>query len=339
MLSVGLIAELDYLSLAQTVLCLAHAVRYEGSFHLLLLPAAFLLGLSIEQASIRFGGTHCHASSLYFNISDCSSLNSVLIYVIWVYTCGISTLRLTARSYHWTAPFLAGLVFFCFCGVYELQGPLMGWWTWPSADLVLKAQSKLRQYGPLAEDPRGIVTSAYVGMALKDRVFGVAIMAPFFHAAIGGAIFLGLQILSFQQPLVLVILAPPLAMLWIIPTQLLADIHPALSRMIVVPTVMLGSFLLPFVRGPPLRETPPLDLKLFVIPLFHHSFFLSNALFRHGRHILPVQLKAFICLLSAISIVLHAYAAGIITNIIQKFQPKKNTLATIANAKGKIRIS
>lgn len=319
----GLIAELDYLFLAQTVLCLAHAVRYEGSFHLLLLPAAFLLGLSIEQASIRFGGTHCHASSLYFNFSECSTLNSVLMYVVWVYTCVVSTQRLTARSYHWTAPFLAGLVFFGFCSVYELQGPLMGWWTWPSTDLVLKAQGHLRQFGPLADDPRGIVTSAYVGAALEDRIFGATIMAPYFHVAIGGAIFLGLQMLSFRSPFVLVILAPPLAMLLIIPIQVLTRVLPALSRVIVVPMIMLGSFLVPFVYGPPLREAPPLDLKLFVIPLFHHGYFLSNALFRHGRGIFPMQLKAILCLLSAVSLLLHAYAAGIIANVTQQLQSKR----------------
>ena len=44
-----------------------------------------VLGYLIEQSSIQFGGTHCHASSKFFNISPCSSLNSVLFYVPWLY--------------------------------------------------------------------------------------------------------------------------------------------------------------------------------------------------------------------------------------------------------------
>jgi len=35
-------------------------------------------------------------------------------------------------------PWLTALVFVSVCGVYELQGPSLGWWTWPDEDGVVK---------------------------------------------------------------------------------------------------------------------------------------------------------------------------------------------------------
>lgn len=66
--------RLDALTLLMCALTLLHASKNK---QLPLTLAAFFLGLSIEQLSIRLGGTHCHSSGV-FDFSDCSSGNSVL---------------------------------------------------------------------------------------------------------------------------------------------------------------------------------------------------------------------------------------------------------------------
>ena len=58
--------QLDLLFFSLTVLTVVHAwqQKRKRKEHLTLALSGFLLGLSTEQASLRFGGTHCHASGL-----------------------------------------------------------------------------------------------------------------------------------------------------------------------------------------------------------------------------------------------------------------------------------
>ena len=51
--------------------------------------ASTLVGLITEFGAIRFGGTHCHHGSAYANCV-CSSANSVLYYMPWIYSCVVS---------------------------------------------------------------------------------------------------------------------------------------------------------------------------------------------------------------------------------------------------------
>ena len=155
--------------------------------------AGLLLGLVVEHASLRLGGTHCHASSPLLNVSDCSSANSVFYYMPWVYSCVTAARRLVpVRS--WCFPPLCGMLFFGMCGVYESQGPLMGWWLWPRADGVVKPGCDIWQHGVPGEDTRGLAVSAHAAAALAGRNFGVPALAPFFHFAFGWGIGLALQL-------------------------------------------------------------------------------------------------------------------------------------------------
>lgn len=95
-----------------------------------------ILGVVIETLSLRFGGTHCHATGL-LNFSECSSANSVLYYGPWVYSC-VTSARNLADTKSWSFCIISGALFFVMCGVYEMQGPLSGWWLWPRKDLVVK---------------------------------------------------------------------------------------------------------------------------------------------------------------------------------------------------------
>ena len=122
------LATLDTLVALMAALTLAHAYTTKATP---LALAALGLGLLTEHASLRLGGTHCHASSPHLgDISDCSSLNSVLYYLPWVYSCVTLGRRLVDET-SWAFPLLTGLLFFGMCGVYECQGPIMGWWLWP----------------------------------------------------------------------------------------------------------------------------------------------------------------------------------------------------------------
>ena len=135
------IVELDVMVVLMSAAAMYHAhtekdpvVRKENY---VLIVTSFLLGLATEHASLRFGGTHCHASGT-LNFSECSSVNSVCYYIGWIYTCILVARRLTRRSdgsTSWAFPFLTGGLFFGMCGVYEMQGPLMGWWLWPQVSL------------------------------------------------------------------------------------------------------------------------------------------------------------------------------------------------------------
>ena len=128
------VLELDAVTALMVLLTATHATKH-GAWPLAV--AGLLLGLVVEHASLRLGGTHCHASSRYLNISDCSSANSVFYYMPWVYSCVTAAQRLVPiRS--WVFPPLCGMLFFGMCGVYESQGPIMGWWLWPRADWLVK---------------------------------------------------------------------------------------------------------------------------------------------------------------------------------------------------------
>ena len=87
------VGELDLLVAAMVASCLCHAMRAR---RLQLFAAGLLLGVTVEHASLRLGGTHCHASG-FLNVSECSSLNSVAYYIPWLYSCVVGTARPFAR--------------------------------------------------------------------------------------------------------------------------------------------------------------------------------------------------------------------------------------------------
>jgi hypothetical protein len=85
--------ELDILVLSMVIAAGLHAIMNK---RLPLFLTGILLGIVTETMSLRFGGTHCHASGL-LNFSECSSANSVFYYGPWVYSCIMSAERLVDR--------------------------------------------------------------------------------------------------------------------------------------------------------------------------------------------------------------------------------------------------
>ena len=132
--------ELDALVTVMVALSCWHAHRH-GQWALAL--AGLGLGVVTEHASLRLGGTHCHASGA-LDLSECSSANSVFYYLPWVYAC-VSLARRLVDERSAAFPLLCGMLFFGMCGVYESQGPLMGWWRWPDVQMVVKAGCGITQ--------------------------------------------------------------------------------------------------------------------------------------------------------------------------------------------------
>ena len=119
------IVEIDMLVFFMCCSVTLHAIQNK-QWKLIL--SGLLLGYLTETASIRFGGTHCHASGL-LNFSECSSANSILYYVPWIYS-GITCGRRLVSEKSPAFPFICGLLFFLICGIYGCQGPTMRWWLW-----------------------------------------------------------------------------------------------------------------------------------------------------------------------------------------------------------------
>ena len=304
------VRELDLLVFLMALLSCAHAIRHR---QLPLAFAGFGLGIVVEQASLRFGGTHCHASGVV-DLSGCSSANSVVYYLPWVYSC-ITLARRLVDERSWSFPLVCGLFFFGMCGVYESQGPMMGWWLWPRDDLLVKADCRITQFGPPAVDGRGLVASQHAYDALITRIFGVPALAPYFHFAFGWGIAIAFQWLHFRASLgaalCCVIGGPVIAMVWDPPIRILGSLLGA-DQASAAMCVMALAFALPVLLGVPLRTNQPTDPLLFAIPFLNELYFAYNATFGRGADVLPPPLKLFVLTVALAATSAYARAAGVV---------------------------
>ncbi len=85
--------------------------------------AIFSIALISEQLSITLGDTHCHHDSDVFNFSKCSSGNSVIFYIPWMYSCYFIGKEVAFSSVQARSAFI-GLLHPLFCIMYELTGYL-----------------------------------------------------------------------------------------------------------------------------------------------------------------------------------------------------------------------
>jgi len=221
----SIILQLDALFGTLFVLTWIHACRHRGNWEGSLLVVFLAVHTAIfEHCSLFLGGTHCHATSplgRFANLTPCSSLNSILFYVPWIYTSIEGAWRLllavSIRRSSWNKfqsmlliiviPFLVGLLQFGFGVVYELQGPWNNFWSWPDYNGVI-ASSRERLgpwegYSPLKvllgaknSHVEGVATidwrgafrvSEHAMVALEERIYGVPVLAPYFHFCYGFA--------------------------------------------------------------------------------------------------------------------------------------------------------
>lgn len=305
------IAQLDVIFIVLTCLTLVHATSRQGLrqgtttvIFLLLHTAAF------EHISLFLGGTHCHASSPYLPmVTPCSSINSILFYVPWIYTSLEAARRLDFPPSSF--PFLVGLLQFGFGVPYEMQGPAQAFWQWPTHDGIIAEESDLlaswQGYPPLdfleeAQRAGEVATISSTGVfrvsehareALSSRVCLFPVLAPYFHFAYGFAWALGLVLtgavtstaiptfrrLLFSGLLVPILFLPPIEVTRQISSWTNLPIH------IGVPISLMTSFLFVFLTLIQ-RTKPPKDINttttssskistdglLFTISLLMHAF-------------------------------------------------------------------
>ena len=309
---ISAVYELDLLVLLMTVLSCWHAYKHK---QMPLALAGFGLGLVTEHASLRFGGTHCHQSGI-INFSQCSSVNACVYYLPWVYACVTLSRRLVDET-SWSYPLICGLFFFGMCGVYESQGPMMGWWLWPQTDLTVKANCDVRQFGKPALDPNNLIATQHAYDALYTRVFGVPALAPYFHFAFGWGIAYAFQGLKFDggytTALLCVLGGPAIAMIWDPPIRILGVLLGA-DQASAAMCLMALALALPFFLGVPLHSKPQKpDYLLFAIPLLNEAFFLHNAAFGRGADVLPPPLKLFVLTTGIAATCAYGRAAGVLT--------------------------
>ncbi len=211
----------------------------------------------------------------------------------------------------------------------------MGWWLWPRPDRLVKPGSVLVQLGELGDDGRGLVAAPHAHAALASRVFGVPALAPFFHCAFGWGIAAALQIFGHtpRGALLAVLAGPALAMAWDPPIRL---IHYAFGAAQTVSTrrdaplararrdirsppaqesaacLILLTFALPLLLGPPLRSVPSADWLLFVAPLVNAIYFVYNATLGRGAALLPPPLKLGVITVAVAASAAYARATGVL---------------------------
>jgi hypothetical protein len=294
-----MIEELDVIFTLETGICLMHALGSGHGFNIQLIYSAVAMGFLLEETAIQIGGTHCHTSSPYINIAQCSSLNSVLFYVPWIY-CGIlTTLKLSSSPKHWAMPLLAGMIFFGFGATYELQAPFRGWWFWPNSLGVAIGNN--------------VIAVPHVVDALSDTLWGTPLMTIYFHSAIGGAIMLLLQFVNFKHPFVVSVFAPIAGLLWNIPVKGLLILFPTLKKSFIIPLIMIFNSYMALLAGPGLSVNPPRDSLLLLVPVVHHGFFIYTALCRDARGYVPPDVKLFLVLVAILSTLMHMRACGYIS--------------------------
>lgn len=213
-------------------------------------------------------------------------MNSVWIYVPWFYSAFFASLRMVRKGFPATsAPFLAGMFSFSFCGAYEMQGPALGWWQWPDAHLLTYpvGGAKLWQLEPDLAG-RGLRISDHANAALLERVLGFPLMAPLYHVAMGIGIMQAIQLLHGSQrlhrlqpvrTLLSLLMISPLALLWDLPVRLLE--WGGVSKYAAVPCGMALLLLAPlFFETSQAAAAVPSDWLLFAIPLINSTFLCTR---------------------------------------------------------------
>lgn len=255
--------NVDIIMIFLTVLVLIHCFMKTKTNGFMVV--IIILGVTIlaEQLSIQLGETHCHFDA-WIMITKCSSLNSVIFYVPWMYSCYYIGRRIesTFRS----RILLIALLHPLYCTMYELTGANEErWWSWGT------------------KVP-----------ALLDRFYEVPIMAVSFHFFYGLCFALcynKFSIMKIHQLLkiILCIIVPPTTACILLTSFSLFNII-GLSNYLLTFMLLLGSMLVVIYdishsktkRINNVKNVKDMsDYILFSIPLVFYSFILwsNNILF------------------------------------------------------------
>eukprot|EP00467_Chlorarachnion_reptans_P023908 CAMPEP_0114515310 /NCGR_PEP_ID=MMETSP0109-20121206/16664_1 /TAXON_ID=29199 /ORGANISM="Chlorarachnion reptans, Strain CCCM449" /LENGTH=321 /DNA_ID=CAMNT_0001695499 /DNA_START=5 /DNA_END=970 /DNA_ORIENTATION=- len=296
---------LDILMYSCTLMAFAHEAlagrtsRFPAKCLLL-----FLMALFVEEASINNGivWTHCHDDAL-FMITKCSSLNSVLYYVPWIYTALATAKRMNLPW--WAYPSAVGMLQGLFGVPYEMQGPAFGWWKYTDQDVA--------------------------NGALTERIWGMPLMAAYFHPAMGWGVamaetFTGYgRKASFFSWLMTLILSPIFALALDIPVRILTFLN--VSKAVSVPILLISIFVFPVLlatlcAGRIQKKSWRKDTLLFSIPFLWSVYFVVVKAWDEQRGPVShsVDMMALVCFASIFNILFHAIIDlnGVKSNVHEK---------------------
>lgn len=291
------------------LLTLFHASRRGRLLQCVLLAVT---AAAVETASIRLGGTHCHASSPFgANASACSSLNSILYYVPWMYVSHATAVQLTLHVPS-LLPFALGAMMMLYCSVYEMQGPILGLWRWPDLDSGL-VSATAQLYNPLnatASATPGLYAVPNVQWALAERAFGFPLAALLYHFAMGFGYGAALQLFGRQRHALALLLTSPFAMLYDLGMRGFEAL--GASKLLGVPLLLLLSVVLPVLLAPPSARPAekPLaraDYLLTLIPLLNAAYFASLPL-RHPQLPHDRRLHVLVVAAAVVGVAAHVRA-------------------------------
>jgi len=179
-------------------------------------------------------------------------------------------------------------MFAFFFGVtYELQGPAYAWWRYTDKDVA--------------------------NGALDERMYGMPLMAAYFHCAMGFGVALAETITQFDKKptlfrwICLFLLAAPCALLLDGPVRILTAL--GVSKEIIVPTMLFTILVLPLLLS--IGKTKLIlkhsDWLLFAIPCLWNTYFLLANLWNVNRGPVTVtpDMQALVCFGGVTSLVLH----------------------------------
>lgn len=311
--------ELDAVAVGMMTLTCAHAYRCSAWP---LVGSLLILAVVLEQFSVRMG-THCHAPGA-LNITECSSVNSVLFYVPWMYSAITCSRRLVDER-SWALPCLCAALFLSFRAGYEVQGPAMGWWTWPRGDGLVQDGCRLWQPGALGADLRGLVAGTVVREELAVQVEGVPAVMVILLFGLGWGIAVAAQVAEWHGsllPVCVVCLGPLLGAAWL-PVLHIVEASFKASRVAASAGLALLAPVLAVLAGPPLRRDQPLDLLLLGAPSLHCAFFVHHAVLGRGASVLAGETKLFVAALSVCVILSCARASG----VFREWEYRRNQMA------------
>ena len=203
------------------------------------------------------------------------------------------------------------------------------WFCRPDEEGVVKPGSALRQFGDLELDTRGMVATLHAHESLQDRVFGMPIMAPYFHTAFGWGIAAAFQVVGFDgtifHHLLPVLLGPLLAMLWDPPIRILENALGA-ERTVVAVGVMVTSYLAALIVGPALKINVSRDYLLMLAPAANTFFFLYQAIIGRGADIIPGELKLLVVVIAVLAVVSYGRATGLLCCNSQNRAPQQKKI-------------
>lgn len=282
-LPVGIVC-LDVLIPLCAALALIHALK-KGFRYVGLYLALAIAGILIEEASVNNGvaQTHCHADATIM-VTKCSSLNSVLFYPAWMYVAFVSAQRMGLPW--WAIPGGTALLQGLYGVPYEMQGPAFSWWRYTDQDI---AQG-----------------------ALTERIWGMPLMASYFHPAMGFGSALAAAFTGYwKSPSVLkwiglLVLTPVCALFVDGPTRIFQILN--VQQQTSVPCCLFLVFVAPVLIANNRKERPSdKDPLLFYIPLIWHAFFLSAKFFLPATGPVPhsKEMMAVVTVTSVVSLALY----------------------------------